>query len=188
MTRTKRPRDNQKSRLYNAEDSLIDFVAGCEAKRLPSLRDCQKLVDRIVKSKWWQKRSRIKVIRVTNGRTMALAKLLRLEIAMPVELRNDQYVIHEMAHMLTDDNAESHGPEFASNYLALLRRFKGVRAANELKAIFDNSDVKYRCKKCKDCGKGMKPNKDELRLTRCYDCHVKHRKSYYGATETSRVM
>lgn len=141
-----RQRDSQRSKVYAAEHILLkEGMAGRE--RLDTVEEMQAWVDKIVASAWWRKRyPRVTKIEVRPGagQRRALAFPHRRIISMPRWSRRKGIIIHEIAHLVVPTNVASHGWEFCSEYLAILRHFLGKADHDALKAEFDKRRVKYR--------------------------------------------
>jgi putative metallohydrolase (TIGR04338 family) len=127
--RRKRVRDSQRSKIYASEKGLR------RGQRFQDMRDCQRYVDLVVFSPWWQERfgSRARVeARDGRGRRHAGAFDHKRAIALPKWSRSELIILHELAHIATPLQFAAHGPEFARNYLELVRYFMGDRAAARL--------------------------------------------------------
>lgn len=141
-----RARDSQKSKVYAAEWALLDRDrAGRE--RLDTVPEIQAWVDKITASAWWRKRyPRVKKITVKNGagQRRALAFPYRQEISLPKWSRSKGIIIHEITHLVVPVSVASHGWEFCSEYLAIVKHFLGQGDHDALKAAFDKRKVRYR--------------------------------------------
>lgn len=160
------PRDSQKQKLYSAEQkhplwNRVDF---------DGRRDAQEFVNRITASKLWRDRQphvdEVTILTSKRLKRHAYATGMhgRAVIVMPPWSQDPSYyskmlVIHELAHHLTStyygphanwDDHESHGWQFADNYLALVSRFLGTEAAQELRRLFREGKVRYRPKRTRN--------------------------------------
>lgn len=147
-------RDNQKKRVYDAEDALPSFASKAAERLLRngpkvastgnlSIEACQAYVDHITSSAWfqtrWGKRAfsvRHKVYgRATGGWN---------KVTLPPWARTEHIILHEMAHSLVPDSCADHGPEFAATLLTLVRYAMGAEHAATLRASYKEHRVKYR--------------------------------------------
>ena len=143
----KRPRDSQRSKLYEAEGG--DFIP--KGNHLPTVAAIQSYVDGIVGSRWWKNRFTITTVYVEDGRShrtaLAFCSPSAGWITMPRWTRHERYILHELAHVATPNDCAAHGREFARNFLLLVGRWMGRDAAKVLKASFDQHRVKWRKKR-----------------------------------------
>ena len=158
-------RDSQRSRMYSAEK---EATYKCKIVYLDSIHDIRDWVNKIVDSRWFQFRWPVECIRVTDGRRRSSACgsaqpdriFVRADrsaryfgwkgtIKLPKWARYQMVVLHEIAHVVTDqeykrsDGIAAHGPEFCSNLLQLVRRWMGAEAHATLKESFKNGRVKH---------------------------------------------
>lgn len=151
----RRPRDSQRSKLYEAERVLDDFIS---TEWGPGqVAEMQDWVDALLDSKWWTRRYGERFIEVTSGagQRRALAKTrtdgwfsYKRKIGLPLWARKDWVVLHELAHHATDfkhgfDQVAAHGREFARIYVELVGHVMGKPAADALKVSFKEHSVKY---------------------------------------------
>ncbi len=145
-SKSRRPRDSQKSRVYRSEASVS--VWGKEM--IPDISDVQYYVNRVVQSAWWRSRfPEVTYIDVHTSRACrghAYARQRR--ITMPPFSRHPLYILHEVAHIASDHDGEyktraSHGPEYCRVYLDLVGQFIGEDVAEELRLSMDANKVKY---------------------------------------------
>lgn len=147
-----RPRDNQRQRVYDAEREAFNPLMEKGTPDLPTVADCQALVDRIVYSRWWNGQLRTNPdmavvfgnVTVSDGRGRRRGGVAGLDIAMPGWTRHTYYLLHEIAHVMTPMRYAWHGPEFCRNYLALVDRWMGKDAGRALRAEFKTKRVRYR--------------------------------------------
>lgn len=146
-------RDNQKQRLYNAEDSLRSLHSETatrlliDAPRVPSTNNisieaCQAYVDHLTQSAWFQRRwgrRKMRVVQKTYGKsTGGYGK-----IALPPWGRCESVILHEVAHELTiGARIADHGPEFAGVLLTLVEHRMGKDAAAVLRERFKTYRVR----------------------------------------------
>jgi|GEM_PF-2416170 len=134
-----RPRDSQRSKIYASEKGLR------RGQRFADMRECQKYVDLVVFSPWWQERfgSRARVqARDGRGRRHAGAFDHKRAITLPRWSRSELIILHELAHIATPLQFGAHGPEFARNYLELVRSFMGERAGARLENAYREHGVR----------------------------------------------
>lgn len=142
-----RERDSQRQKLYNAEDFLRT-----EGKKMPTVPEIEAYVQDLVSSAWFRKRYPSLAhtgIKVGDGRrrSTACASWLRRQISMPKWSRVESIVLHEVAHLCTNEIhgtlVASHGWQFASILVELVQHQMGKRAADGLKESFRNHRVRY---------------------------------------------
>jgi putative metallohydrolase (TIGR04338 family) len=143
------PRDAQRKRVYAAEQE----VAARMRDKLPTIREMQRFVDSILKSRYMQTLFTPRMlapITVLNGRRPheATAMSFLSTIAMPHEMRTKLIVLHEMAHILAaryygSDFIEGHGSEFATFFLDLVDHFLGAEDSLDLLAAFARNGVAH---------------------------------------------
>jgi putative metallohydrolase (TIGR04338 family) len=137
-----RPRDEQRKRLYAAENQTEAFLRD----PLPKIEQMQAFVDEILRSPWLQGQfgnRMLSPITVVNGRRkrQATAHYFMSAIKIPSALRSKFIVLHEISHILTDryygqDATEAHGPQFATFLLLLVDHFLGTEDCEELLEAF----------------------------------------------------
>lgn len=141
----KRPRDSQRSKLFQAENCLP------LVNHLPTVPAIQSYVNKILHSRWWKNRFTVTTIKVEDGRGRRTAAAWHTHfagiIAMPRWSRYELVILHELAHIATPENCASHGREFARNFVDLVTRRMGNDTAKALKASFDKGKVKWRKKR-----------------------------------------
>jgi putative metallohydrolase (TIGR04338 family) len=144
----KRPRDSQKTRVYNAERALQCGDQGW------TYRETQKYVNDITKTRWWQNRGGPPFVLVKDGRGTTWAKAWDpyttdkgedrpATISLPRWARDPVVVLHELSHILTPDTEAAHGPAYCANYLTLVKRFIGEEAHRTLRDSFKEHKVKW---------------------------------------------
>lgn len=158
------PRDNQRARLYAAEQvlegrrvsryaakHLIDTepFSGRYGVKIPSTKAIQAYVDDLTTSAWFVRRWGVRRIDYQNGRGSHATSggfLGSPTITIAQEHRRTEAVIlHEIAHCLAPwFDAQPHGPEFAAIYLTLVRGVMGAESGKDLSAAFADRRVKYR--------------------------------------------
>ena len=138
-------RDNQRSKVYKAEDVLLDF-----AKPLPKIEDvvafCQKTQKRKTIVKRYPRAERPIAVKDGRGTRRALA-YGGYAISIPQWARNEAIVVHEIAHIMTNrhfGDVAGHGWEYCSVFLDLVRYTMGKEAYMALKQSFKEHKVKFR--------------------------------------------
>ena len=150
-----RPRDRQRSKLYAAEyfcfgkykeefkdwEKMVKFIHG-----VLSNRHVAKKYPKAVRLMSGEEEFRIRkgpgsrfpyVFMVPNG--VYHTNL----VTFPRRYRNKQTILHELAHILTADNVESHGREFCKTYLYLTLIILGRETERKLKQSMKKANCKY---------------------------------------------
>ena len=138
-------KDTQKQKLYNAEVVLHRFDVFFK-----NTLDLDAYVNRIVSSEWWHERKgppKVKAIVSRRDSRRADARkngyyggtshgcpIIKLPGSWAV---CQSVILHEMAHLITPDAVQDHGPEYARNYLDIVREFKGDLTARKLEESLD---------------------------------------------------
>lgn len=133
-----RPRDNQRSRLYKAED----HPSIPKGQAFKTVKEMQNYVDALLGSQWFKARWGKHAIEVRDGRGRQSACAWFNVVKMPCYFRNEKVLLHEVAHTLTPHRFAAHGPEFARTYLTLVQHCIGPATGAALKASFRGSQVK----------------------------------------------
>jgi putative metallohydrolase (TIGR04338 family) len=150
--------DAQKQRLYNAEHAarLKDVTIGHNGMIVAErIRAAQKFVNRVLKRKYVQRKYNTRPIRVEpsqgNGTRYAYAQGLMSTITLPRSgldwACTEMVLLHEMAHIFhhrMGDTGKSHGWEFASIFLDLVRNVMGKDTADYLLQQYKNFKVRYK--------------------------------------------
>lgn len=146
MVRHNPARDQQRSRAYRAENSIVGFMIrdlGDDAGG----PEAQRYVDKVLRSPWTRRHwpnlrpIRIELQRQNRGGATSYGTR-RIVIARHAIGR--ALLLHEIAHNLThltDD--PGHGWQWANAYLRLVRHFMGAEAAAKLRAAFKASRVRF---------------------------------------------
>lgn len=148
-----RPRDNQKSKLYKADDVI-------HGQDLPTVADMQDYVDDMTRRAWWKRRyPGVASIEVRDGRGRRSANgsydgwRRAGRVKMPRWSRYEAVLLHEVAHCATTSkygrSVASHGPEYAKIFIELVQWRMGKEEADKLRASFKKHRVKYRVAKPK---------------------------------------
>ena len=134
----------QQLALYAAERRVVD--------KGRQIVDVQAYVDQIVNQAWFGETYPmvpaidVKLIPSGSGSVGGYdrAKRRGMMDMLPVH-RVENYVLHELAHVLAEAKFESksHDPFFARIYLELVFRLRGVNAWLDLKAEFDQDNICY---------------------------------------------
>lgn len=155
-----RPRDMQKERVYRAERSLPSHDRQLGDG---SMATCKTFIDGVTRSPWWTKRCRVTAVRIRDGRGTTIARGGWGSVNLPRWARTRLVILHELAHVLTTNTTDEtawHGPEFAANFLALVRRF-APEDADALLAAFRAQRVRHRG------ATGPKHQPPKIRCGRC---------------------
>jgi putative metallohydrolase (TIGR04338 family) len=135
-----RPRDNQRQKVYNAENVVP------RGRQFNRVVEITVFVDHMLKTTWWRRNfPDVKFITVKDGRRRIRPSAYRAErvIKMPKWSRNELIVIHEVAHIVTPDCYAAHGPEYCRTYLDLVKRFMGLMTCELLRNSFKVHGVKW---------------------------------------------
>lgn len=125
--------DPQQFDLYDAENKLRTHRHVIYYR---SAQDAKGFLQRVVRSKLWQDMNgpdkiRVKVTRHDSGVASCYAS--RNLICLPGWGFNTHTVLHEMAHLVSDD---AHGPQFAAAALQLYRAFISAEFANCMRVLY----------------------------------------------------
>jgi hypothetical protein len=144
------PRDFQRSRVYRAEDA-----AWLDDEPL-SLVDLQRRADVVVCSDWWlEDFGELEVfVRPGHGHRRGVAYTNSVyiggyvEIQLPLVHRGYRSLLHELAHAATTlrhpgEVVASHGAEFCTYYLLIVRHAMDNAKADSLRESFVQHGVKY---------------------------------------------
>jgi len=146
---------NQTTRVYDAE-SACGIKQSWEKF---TMKQAQAYVDKVLKRKYIREKYGIYSIRVLDGRGRRKAGATWRDgrvILLPKWARNEFVILHEIAHHL-DKSGVSHGANFATIELDLVRNMMGKEWAEKLQGGFalrgvkiinnDGKAVKARCPK-----------------------------------------
>lgn len=128
-------RDNQRSRVYNAESSIPAYWG----QTIPN-EELQGFVDKVlnrapIRARWGSRRAIVELGR--NGGRSYGGRIL-----LGVRGRNKWVICHELAHELTAHRYAAHGPEFCGVFLFLVRTVIGTDAERQLREAFKAHRVK----------------------------------------------
>lgn len=161
-------RDNQRSRLYAAENvlrglrvskaatkHLIDTqaVAGwsvivdgrARPMRTPTIGGVQDYVDAVTSASWFQARWGQRGIIVVAGKGSHSNGYRQITVSQQ-HRRSESVILHEIAHCLVGLPHAWHGPEFAGVLLTLVRYQMGKEHADTLRASFKEKGARYNLK------------------------------------------
>lgn len=141
---SRRPRDNQRSRVYAWERKIAGY------HRPPTWKTIDEVIA-FAKPIWRSERGRYGLAGAAAplfessswGQTRAKAYEDH-RITLPLWARQEPVVLHEMAHRLTPRD-EAHGPRFVGVLIGLLARHAGYDA-DDLMALAEEMGVKYSVK------------------------------------------
>jgi putative metallohydrolase (TIGR04338 family) len=161
-------RDNQKQRLYDSEHVIKRNVSkaarrfldeearlipqsgwhggpvtrpGRKTTYAPSIEDCQRFVDHLVRQTWFQRRWGQRTYAVVWKASGSATCSGSSTIALPPWARTEGVILHEIAHGLPHGGAW-HGAEFAGILLALVRHQMGAETAKKLRASMREERVR----------------------------------------------
>jgi putative metallohydrolase (TIGR04338 family) len=151
-----RARDNQRQRLYDAEDALHGLRVSTPAKRhlidtqtmsgtwmgkCPTTQAVQAYMDAVTGYAWFQRRwgsTRFRYV-LGNGSHGGYYNVT----VSQTHRRSEVVILHEMAHSLTGPDDAHHGPEFAGILLTLVHHTMGKAYADRLRASYKQHKVRY---------------------------------------------
>jgi putative metallohydrolase (TIGR04338 family) len=125
-------RDYQRKKVYDSER----FHSLWLLLKFRNFNETQKYVNNILDNEETHKAS----FRLKDGRGCRHARATDSTITLPRWARFPLVVLHELAHVFTDDK---HGPKFCAEYIRLVDEYLGVDDAIELMYAFDKHGVDY---------------------------------------------
>jgi len=131
-------KDSNKTKVYSAEWAF-EAIHGM-GKRFDTLEDCQKYVNRIVKSKLWSEMTdgkHIDLVYIRATRILGRAYGSRIDLAK--NGFNQYTILHELAHCAGHMH---HDVSFRQTLVKLVSRFWGREQAAELKKQFKAKGLK----------------------------------------------
>ena len=131
--------DSEKQKVYNAEWA---FQKKVDIKQFKDIREAEKRMKQIVRSKLWDdlEGSKVRLQHSTRMHRYAGMAYWHGEIKLANSGLNEYTLLHELAHQTP--NAMHHGVQFRINLVRLVSRFMGTEAAKELKASFKKKKLK----------------------------------------------
>jgi hypothetical protein len=129
-----RPRDTQRSRVYEADRAIATWTQEISNNELQAFVD-NALDKRAIRARWGARK-----VYVELGRGGAHANYNR--ISLGVQTRNPHIICHELAHSLTSNKYAAHGPEYCGVYLFIANVIIGPEFAKQLRAAFKAKKVK----------------------------------------------
>ncbi len=135
-------RDSQRQKVYDAEQVLV-FMS----YRIESVDKIQERVDKILYSKWADRRLIRFHVQVKDGRGKRHARGGRCgfgrAIWLPKWSRTEYIILHEVAHAVGDWKVDRHGPRFCAIFLDLVSHVMGHEAGAALKLSFKKHHVRF---------------------------------------------
>jgi len=139
-------RDFQITKVYKSEAALEDFRVFFD-----SLADTKTYIEYVLSQTWFKERwPEYKKVKLGDGRGRRSGVAYHdsfpnkiIHIGLPLFARRNYYVLHEIAHCLTDSDLAPHGEEFCGTYLFLIEKMLGIKAWIALTNSFDRKGVKY---------------------------------------------
>ena len=147
----RRERDNQRKKVYRAENEAFNNKP--YILKFDDLKQVDKFLKRIFKSKWFQKKFpnfKNFIVKYGRSRTRACGWSSGdcAKMKLPVWTRNNWIVLHELSHGLVFQGGNAfHDMEYCKVYLELVKKWIGKDAANDLKVSFKKHLVKYKPKR-----------------------------------------
>lgn len=145
-----RPRDSQRSKVYQAE---LEFEAALDGRNptYPDIHAVRVGVEWIVESRWWRSRfPGITNVLVQDGRGRRYpGGRPPLEgspiggITLPRSCRHKSILLHELAHIVAPIDDAWHGKSFVRCYLALVDEWIGQMEGLALRWFFAKNRVKW---------------------------------------------
>ena len=155
-------RDFQRARVYRAED----YIDESRYMILSSIQDCIDYASRIWEDPIFRARfpksskARIPTIKASKSECQANAYWPPHEkITIPLRLLYDYWVLHELAHIITEREHETddetrikHGPEWCDTMLWLVEKYIGKKMAIDLCEAFLIEGVRFNYRINSPCG------------------------------------
>lgn len=160
-----KPRDNQRQRLYDAEDSAALRHSGVHWQQTIPNDRLQGWVDRVMMNRAVQSRWGIRQITVELTKGGGRARY-RSTIALGKSARNEWVTLHEIAHCLAWGEGADHGPEYAGVLLFLVRTIMGKAAGDQLRDAYKRYLVRYTMSAVPPAGVYPVQTKAEIARTR----------------------
>lgn len=135
-----RPRDSQRLKVYKSE-----WAVRSTARRFDSTAAAQAFVDGVTGTAWFQARwgqRSIEVRGCSGGGATGNPRTGRINVGTPS--RNDQVLLHEIAHIVQPRGTAWHGAEFCATLLALWAHDISATSAAELRAQYVARRVKHK--------------------------------------------
>ena len=140
-------RDSQRSKVYAAEKMISIFTDNGD---MP-LDEVKTWISKILNSRWTKGRYYfthcVGDVKIKDGRGTRWARGGASVMNLPCWSRSRLVILHELAHVIQYREyhwtVAGHGREFCSIYLALVYRWIGKEAGDNLKAAFKDKKVKF---------------------------------------------
>lgn len=133
-------KDSEMGKVYSAEWSVKDL----HDDKLEDIREVEKFVKRVCKSKTWAQLSKRKHVLVTEMKNVGGGVAACAEYGGLIKIKkrhmNKYVVLHELAHCAGHYH---HGRSFRQVLVKLTSRFLGRDKANALKAEFKKRKLAY---------------------------------------------
>lgn len=142
-------RDYQRSKVYRAERTAHKYLK--IGRRLSGIKEARTYVAAILRTRWWNNRSRVHEVRViathsSYGDAKAWDENINYRrvgfIVLPRWAYMEITVLHELAHLMP--GGDDHGPGFVWNMCELVARFVGRKEAKMLRLAFEAAGVEWR--------------------------------------------
>ncbi len=130
----RRPRDNQRSRLYAAERAAW---ACYDPEPEMSWPEVKKFVFKVCHNL----KQDVPLLGQGQGARRAFVSFGGSRMVLPRWARKKTVILHELAHIISPDH---HGPIFAKNYVSLIKRFIGSTEAAIMRMAYKQYRVKLR--------------------------------------------
>lgn len=134
----------QRYKIYAAETDMVRLY-------FSTVEAAQGWIDWVCKTKWWKDRCTVRHIKLKyptyymSGATKLSDENAEIEVyAYCLDVLT---LCHEMAHLIYwipgNNQEKDHNAKFAGIYIALVKRFIGKAASEELKTCFKEHGVKW---------------------------------------------
>lgn len=141
-THRRHPRDSKRSAAYRAEQTP-SWRAGETMKTVPEV---EEYLARLWQNSLHVEGRRSPKVLPGNGARRGYAYFARWAISLPRVARHEHYILHEVAHLITDsrygyNTVAAHGQEWAWIYADLVREQMGEQAYDDLVLAFEREGV-----------------------------------------------
>lgn len=132
-------RDVQKSRVYRAEDCMVER----HAKPFTTMLEVWTYCERVERDPWFRRHYGRRKFRIKDGRGTRIARGGWDKLNLPRWSRKPLVILHEIAHCVAPAGCR-HGWEFCAEFLKLVRHFMGKDVHDRLRAAMRVHRAKYK--------------------------------------------
>lgn len=129
-------RDNQRSKIYKAEANSKWYWK----LKAESTKEFYEFIQLVMENELPNNPYQIKHTKKSGA---WFAQRRNLELNFAKHIFQFGVALHEIAHAITKDEDEAHGPQFAYTLLNLVNEYLGASYADELETQFNNQNVCY---------------------------------------------